>query len=393
MCLKLLTAKGSPCRGRACEKLGACASRSCSTHWLRPAALFEQLVAHHRWLLFVGDSDTRLLACTLLQMLAEAGHGRGAVQNNSRLWMGQDKRLPLRKWDVEVVKRREHLNSTRVCHLDWRYGYNGRVLTTRAIPCLAELGHTLGGNASGGAYAELGADYSLDAQSTQAGNALALRVTFISVTGPTSFVQTMRHLQEQFEAPRAQRPSLLYLNSGLWPEQQPRAHLTTREVLQRLTELGSVLTAGSSASPRPNVQLVWGTVVGHRIITQPHVSEDWRTSGTAFDRELAPALLAHGSQRWTLLNRNTNLSRLGGTAGMRGIRLSDRHQPPLVNYIDLQRCLRPCSRHVTRRVRRAKLHHSKTGWWPPSLPRVLGLAKPFQTHDSCQRTITSALSI
>jgi len=104
---------------------------------------------------------------------------------------------------------------------------------------------------------------SLDAQSTQAGNALALRVTFISVTGPTSFVQTMRHLQEQFEAPRAQRPSLLYLNSGLWPERQPRAHLTTREVLQRLTELGSVLTAGSSASPRPNVQLVWGTVVGH----------------------------------------------------------------------------------------------------------------------------------
>ena len=295
--------------------------------------MFERLAAHHNWLLFVGDSDTRLLVCTLLQQIAEAGHGRGAVLNDSRLWMGESKRLPLRKWDVEVSKR-DVTNRTRVCHLDWVFGAQGRVLSTRAIPCMAKMGHTLGSNAT---YAELGKDFKLQAQPTQTGRAHVLRVTYIAVTGPTSFVKALDHLRNEFAAAEAQRPSLLYLNAGLWGETVKHAHVATSEVLQRLAELGSTLTAGSSASSVPNSQLVWGTVVGHRVALKPNVSEDWRTFGTDFDREVAPSLLTIGGQHWQLLNRNTNLSRLAGNKGTRGIQLTDKHQPPLVNYVDLQR--------------------------------------------------------
>ena len=62
-------------------------SSSCSAISWRPLRrdLFDALRHRHQWLLLIGDSDMRGLTFSLLQMLAEATHGREVAKANSTL--------------------------------------------------------------------------------------------------------------------------------------------------------------------------------------------------------------------------------------------------------------------------------------------------------------------
>ena len=66
--------------------------------------------AQPQWLLFVGDSDTRGLVLSLLQVLAEAGHSLGVAENSTELWLGRQ--------DVNVSNAPE---VSRICQLDALY--------------------------------------------------------------------------------------------------------------------------------------------------------------------------------------------------------------------------------------------------------------------------------
>ena len=93
----------------------------CALDWLSPAQLLRSIKKQgHRWLLFIGDSDTRGVVLGLLQLLAAAGHTSDVAERSRELWLG------------------DAADSSRLCHLDWSYDERDRVLASRAVPCLGQ---------------------------------------------------------------------------------------------------------------------------------------------------------------------------------------------------------------------------------------------------------------
>ena len=110
---------------------------SCRPSWLRlEPQLFDALrtsLAHGRrergvWLVLLGDSDTRGLAFSLLQMLAEAVNGRARAAVDKALWLGVNT-------TVDTANATKANVGSRVCHLDWQWNARGGIVAQRSLPC------------------------------------------------------------------------------------------------------------------------------------------------------------------------------------------------------------------------------------------------------------------
>lgn len=357
-CVRLLEAYGSsrPCTlnktaveaGRACRALTTCDASPCLPAWMSSTAVRETLVASSRrsatWLLFVGDSDTRGLVLMLLQLLADAGYGPQEAARRRELWLGED---------VDSATGDVSYDASRLCHLDWLYTRGGQLLRKHAVPCrdamspgngsdrAAEekflLRHSsraanLSSRQRSATYRFLGRGYGLvheDMAATGTAHAAGLRVTYILTTTRGQFIDTLRVIASTLRTlgSAQQRPSLLYCNQGAWyASGQP----SVADLLAELAHFGT-----NHVMPRTQGgRLFWGTVVGHRM----DGAGDKAVFATQIRAE-AKATAGNLPTGWQLLSRDTDLSRLAGKGGYRGLRLSFHHQPHLVNYVDLQRLI------------------------------------------------------
>lgn len=332
--LCLFDRHGGPCTKAGCTTLGRC-DGSCLDGWLPCSSAVRAALQRggFTWLLLLGDSDTRGLALLLLQVLAEAGHGRATAIANASLWM-LDVRDPL-------------VEQTRVCHLDAYYDGKGRLLRGDSVfvPCLDSSAPKDGSNGAGSpnetAYALLGRDYQL---ARGAAARAQLRVTFASHTHPLQLLETLRALDAQLQGPgrpqnqRAahsagrwldQRPDLMYVAAGIWT--LPRgAKAPPPEVVLGAVDSFAAAHVGPPHGSGVQRGLVWGTALGHRLQSStPNTS-------MAIDDAARRWLPSRG---WHVLERGTALSRVPGLSGLRGLRLSSKHAPHLVNLADLQRLL------------------------------------------------------
>ena len=94
------------------------------------------LQRRHRWLVFLGDSDTRGLVLALLQVLAEAGVGAEAAAGNMSHWFGDGLNVSAAP-PGQTQAQAQRLAAARICHMDWSYDERGRVVSRRTWPCLA----------------------------------------------------------------------------------------------------------------------------------------------------------------------------------------------------------------------------------------------------------------
>ena len=305
----------------------------CALDWLSPAQLLRSIKKQgHRWLLFIGDSDTRGVVLGLLQLLAAAGHTSDVAERSRELWLG------------------DAADSSRLCHLDWSYDERDRVLASRAVPCLGQHKPTFSSafdaiNSNLG-YIMFGENYTLDRAHEQAG----LRVTYVTTTTATNMLGGLRAMGESFDtqagraagvhprdgavgrAPR--RPDFLYANAG--------CHIALNRS-GTVEPDGAAVLGGLQAFAREHVggsrTLVWGTALHHR-------------SWAKLDNQLLPLL----PPDWLVLNRRGNgrlASKLRRDSSS-GLRLSDGHAPHLVNMVDAQRIFTAvAARADGRRVRRA----------------------------------------
>ena len=310
-CLRLMRANSTePCaKGVFPCRIVPCESDCGRLLWPTPRQLWRALLPH-RWLLFVGDSDTRGLVLGLLQMLAAAGHGSEFARQHRPLWLGS-------------ADNSTNPQASRICHLDWGFGPDGVVLSSRAVNCLElnsnrrDFGPVQQNQSQ---YVVFGDDYELE---SQAATAPSLRVTFITTNAVSQMIDGLRVLSERLDRlgrDVSQRPGLLYVNSGAWQS-------TVRPPSQNVA---SALERFGDGYMRPAAPLFWGTGVPER----PNI-----------DSELVPLL----SERWRVLNRSSSLALAANRHSASLVRLSSGHQPHLINNIDALRLAtapqRPDQRH------------------------------------------------
>ena len=272
-----------------------------------------------KWLLFIGDSDTRGLVFALLQLLATGAHGHSFAEHHPELWLGvrhlaDDCSTRKRNEGVDGCQhswlgQKEREDWLRRCLLDFILDDNGCLASTPASQyCLAS--HDGRHRSSG--YVMFGRDYNLTREEAPA--AEDLRVTFV---GTESHKQTMGVLSAlTTHLGKLQvRPTFMYVGVGTHFSEQVAKNDTgsAAALVNRVEVLGNLCTTPCS--------LIYGSVLG---LTR-------RNPG--FDLLARPLL----SSRWRVLERDTSLSRLCGDSGHRGIKLTNGHAPHLVNYIDVQR--------------------------------------------------------
>jgi hypothetical protein len=249
--------------------------------------LFDSLRQRFGWLLLVGDSDMRGLAFSLLQMLAQATQGRAAAIANTMLWLGPRQLAP--------PPRKPALNTptppgppsppayvdevgSRICHLDWEYDAKGHILSSRVLPCrykTQNVGNRSRYNPLG--YALLGEDFELRRPT---GAPDGLRVTFVTITTPRSFVKATTHLQTvvaQHALPQASpdesvRPhrTALLLTTGSWGPYDA----TAVEVAVAANSLADSLSNLSAHSDRLNHRLNHG----HALVSMADPTLLWITT-------------------------------------------------------------------------------------------------------------------
>ena len=312
-CLAFLDASGRKCLGSVsyhCEGIASCEDTACALSWLSASELAAALRAPPQWLLFVGDSDTRGIVLSLLQVLATAAtntHDAAAAARG--LWLG-------------AAANASDDFAAKICHIDALYDESGRVLgDVRVLPCHSP---TRGGrdeiSGTNLSYALFGEDYSL--RSARRGRA-ALRVTFVTTLDEGNLVRSLAPLAASLDANAdavagSGRPTLLYVNAGAWG--QSGVPTERRVTPARLME---ALSTFAERHVAPSAALVWGTVAAHRA-----------SYAKRLDDELLPHLPRRG---WHVLSRSHTVGRRASFAGLAGVRLSSRHAPPLVNLIDAQR--------------------------------------------------------
>ena len=316
-CMEIVAANpaggaGGPCTldrsGVWCAAVSPCESR-CAVRW-ENQILPPLLAAGHRWLVFLGDSDTRGLALGVIQMLvrsAAVARGDDYLTPNRSLW------LP------DVATGGE---PSRVCHLDWSFDAVGAVLATRSLLCRKH---------SKSPYIELDREYSLAAPTAGA----ALRLTYIAATRPKAFVNALGRLGGISSA-----PTLFVANTGAWhpvddglkkrvsAAEWAKGAAATREELERRpraewmdADAATIAVALEAFADRfAAARLVWGTAVSHRT---------W----AGVDKHLVGRL----SSRWTVLRRNASALLHGERHA--SVKLSSGHMPHLVNIVDFHRLL------------------------------------------------------
>lgn len=202
-------ANASKAWGRRCGTLGAgcfqltdCgndAGRDCAAlPWTAPRSLMRGLQRRHRWLVFLGDSDTRGLVLALLQVLAEAGVGAEAAAGNMSHWFGDGLNVSAAP-PGQTQAQAQRLAAARICHMDWSYDERGRVVSRRTWPCLAAptacstarcKATTRRWSPGPSTYARVGQHYELARGAAGA----PLRVTFISTNTPELLSEALRQL-------------------------------------------------------------------------------------------------------------------------------------------------------------------------------------------------------
>jgi len=362
-----------------------CGEHICASAPLRKLSkeLFDSLRQRFGWLLLVGDSDMRGLTFSLLQMLAQATHGRAAAIANTTLWLGPRQLAPPpRKPAFNPPSPRSPPSpptyvdevGSRICHLDWEYDAKGHILSSRALPCrykTQNVGNRSHYNPLG--YALLGEDFELR-RPTDAPD--GLRVTFVSITTPRSFVKATTHLRTvvaQHTLPQASpdesvRPhrTALLLTAGSWGPYDA----TAVEVAEAANSLADSLSNLSAHSDRLNHRLnhghalvsladptlLWITTLGQakpgyrgwrNTSFSAQVTDELRGQSTGHGHHSSPSsvseaaapLLSMKASRWSVLNRTSMMSLTANEYGSHGIKLSNSHSPHLVNWIDNQRLL------------------------------------------------------
>ena len=335
-CVQLLGRHGQPCGSvDGSSNVGCTTLRTCFAHckWMKPRTLFNELRARHRWLLFVGDSDTRGLVLSLLQILAEAGSSQLHASRTPSLWLGDSGRK----------------TGSRICHLDWTFSSQGQVLSTRVIPCLgsenmfAKSGRWAADFRSNASFVLTGArdverhpaatanqsreyvniekDYHLHDSAPPGGgrgSARQLRVTFVTTTTPKNFLSGLRAIGAWKNVSSKRRPDFFYANTGAWLNMHPPKSSITDFFLPEL----NAFAREHVRAPRT---LIWGTAASHRL--------------NYVDLEVVTRLRKLGT--WGILDRRKSFARqYASTSGKMGIRLSNEHMPHLVNYMDVQRMMR-----------------------------------------------------
>ena len=308
----------------------------CALDYQTPGQVWRRLRAAHRWLLFVGDSDTRGLVLDLLQVLAAAADGgRGgaeAARAQPHLWLGGQPRAPLNLtgrcgrtgWACSNATKAQaafdnHEDWSRRCLLDWAYDSTGRVVGSRSVHCTGTIAWHYS-RSERTEYVHFGRDYNLTDPAPGAGSGAggAVRVTYVGTGHEDQTDATLRALAAQMALlPAASRPTLLYVAIGSWySERSPAlARARVERLVGRAEQLAEVV--------RP-VAHVFGTVLGQFNRN--------RSVGYALARAL--------SARWRVLNRTTPLAATTTrNGGLGGLRAATGHAPHLVNLVDLQRLL------------------------------------------------------
>ena len=319
--------------------------------------VFDTLRMRYRWILLVGDSDTRGLAFSLLQMLAEAINGREIAEATPSLWLGHP---PPRESGANASEV-----GSRLCHLDWQYDAHGTILASRTIPCLLatqkEPGRRPIYNPLG--YSLLGEEFELALPLT---SVQGLRVTLVTISTPGSFVKVMHYLvrhaamqlpYEPLRQRRRPRQIGVMFNVGAWsPADQPvpTVAAAANAAADAMGRWINVIAIANNTAPgligefppetrAKRVTAVWATTLGlHRrnrsfadkvaalLVPNGHVNADVNTPPTDPPRS---------HQQWQLLNRSSELARVASDAGRQGVKLSNGHAPHGINWIDNQRLL------------------------------------------------------
>lgn len=130
-------------------------------------------------------------------------------------------------------------------------------------------------------------------------------------------------------------PQVLLLNAGAWNAYNPHVfneEASPRDVAAATEQAARWLQASASAGASPSpFGVVWATTLG------------LRTRNTRFSEEVAARLLSRKPpprDGWRVLNRTSVLARLASPGGWTGVRMSSKHAPHAVNYVDAQRLLR-----------------------------------------------------
>ena len=380
----MLSANGSACTLHPCRALRLCGANS---SWMTPGQIARTLTPLS-WILFIGDSDTRGLALSLLQTLAVAGHGVRVAKADRRLWLG----------DSDLTNPQ----ASRICHLDFVYTASGVVRSARALNCLEpnRLIPKLPKTSRNQTYLMFGSDYTLredasaaprasraSATSSAAGlsaarapsaspTASGLRVTFVSTTTVSSTVDALRVIGQQMGATRRQL-GLLYINTGAWAI----GHRYLKSGMQKdppVAAVAEALVAFAKAHVLPGEgRLVWGSGlagIGRRTI----------------DDALVPLL----PSPWLVLNRSLMLhDGLVGRSAERAIQLTSGHVPHLINHVAIQQLatLVQSARHTTIG------HEEAIGRWgppqpqePPTRPRQLLTFSPLCAGHVAQTVFLAA---
>ena len=279
---------------------------SCAIEWQQPSQVMQQLQGRYKWMLFVGDSDLRLLVLFLFQVLAQGGYGAAAAANRG-LWLGRsgnatqpdDWATPGATWDF---------NWSRRCMLDWFYDADGTVRATRSVQCV--VGSTTLG------YVEFGKHYNLSLPTVPH----ALRVTYIGTSSISHTLKTMQSLAAHLanEVVPHSRPDALILSSVAFVTANDNFQQGAKDWVasaQRLAVLGRPRGGDRAGIP----DLVFATSPSHR--------------NSSYNEAILPRL----PPNWHVLDRDTELNRFVDRSGSRGVRLSTGHLPHLNNFNDLQR--------------------------------------------------------
>ena len=207
----------------------------CQPRWLRLGLpLFDALRGTTPWILLVGDSDTRGLAFSLLQMLAESLHGRVRAAAERHLWLGENATAQLAATHAKnaSIKAQEPNLGSRICHMDWQFNASGDIVARRNLVCkeqrmpeeeeqrrsgggsskLSEIAAAQVAIARKG-YPMLGQDYNLSSMARGARG--GVRISFVTITTSLSLVKTLRHLSEYHQL-TDDWPNALYLQAGAW---------------------------------------------------------------------------------------------------------------------------------------------------------------------------------
>jgi len=260
-------------------------SSGCQLKWFEREDIAHNLKG--KWLAFFGDSDTRGLVLSLLQLLD--------LQQSEPF-------SPERWWNITFDTEQPLKKATKIYHTDWVFSSSGDP-TEKCTSSLAQS------NRPQCAPHDDADCYNFTPRCLD-NDDNAFRITYCY----TSTMENFRDTLDKYTAnlpTMLQQPDLMYINTGAW---------NLSDILpQALAH--SINTLAAQSQP---TQLLWGTSLSHR---RPWV-----------DRSVCPLL----DRTIPILNRRSFNVKLRGARGNtmeKRVRLSNSHVPHMNNIYDIQRIM------------------------------------------------------